>query len=251
MKALVTGASSGIGKDIALYLDELGYELILVARTRKDLLNVSKLCNNKVEIVIMDLSKIDNCIKLYNEHKNVDILINNAGFGLFGEFSTTKNERELEMIDLNVKSLQVLTKLYLKQMEKRNGGMIMNVSSSAAFLPGPLMSTYYATKSYVYNLTCALYEELRRNKSKVRVSVLCPGPVDTNFNNVAKVKFSIHALSSKYVARYAVDKMLKGKLVIVPGFMTKIGVFGCKILPLKLLLKIDYKIQKGKECSNE
>lgn len=109
------------------------------------------------------------------------------------------------------------------------------------------MSTYYSTKSYVFKLTTAIYEELRRIKSNVKVSVLCPGPVDTNFNKTAGVRFSVKSLSSDYVTSYAIKKMMKNKLVIVPGIMSKIGAVGCKLLPLKLLLKIDYNIQKGKE----
>ncbi len=166
---------------------------------------------------------------------------------MFGEFYKTNINDELNMIDLNIKALHVLTKLYLKKMIKKDSGRILNVASSAAFLPGPLMSTYYSTKSYVFKLTTAIYEELRRIKSNVKVSVLCPGPVDTNFNKRAGVSFSVKSLSSKYVACYAIKKMFKDKLVIVPGFMNKLSVIGCKIAPLKLLLKIDYNIQRKKE----
>lgn len=155
------------------------------------------------------------------------------------------------MIDLNIKAVHTLTKLYLTKMIEKNAGRILNVSSMAAFLPGPLMSTYYATKSYVFKLTTAVNEELKQKKSKVKVSVLCPGPVDTNFNNVAQVKFSINPVSSDYVAKYAIDKMFKNKMVIVPGIKSKLGVLGCKILPLRLLLKIDYNIQSRKEKDDE
>lgn len=246
MKALITGASSGLGKDFAVKLSNLGYDLILVSRNKNALKKVSKLCKTNVEIEDLDLSLEKNCKLLFNKYRGVDILINNAGFGLFGNFYETNLDKEINMIDLNVKAVHVLTKLYLKQMIKKDSGRILNVASSAAFLPGPLMSTYYSTKSYVFKLTAAIYEELKQIKSNVKVSILCPGPVDTNFNNVANVSFSVKSLSSDYVTNYAIKKMFKNKLVIIPGVMSKIGAFGCKFAPLKLLLKIDYKIQKGK-----
>lgn len=246
MKALITGASSGLGKDFAVKLSNLGYDLILVSRNKNDLKKVSKLCKTNVVIEDLDLSLEKNCKLLFNKYRDVDILINNAGFGLFGNFYETNLDKEINMIDLNVKAVHILTKLYLKQMIKKDSGRILNVASSAAFLPGPLMSTYYSTKSYVFKLTAAIYEELKQIKSNVKVSILCPGPVDTNFNNVANVSFSVKSLSSDYVTNYAIKKMFKNKLVIIPGVMSKIGAFGCKFAPLKLLLKIDYKIQKGK-----
>lgn len=247
MKALITGASSGIGKDFAIKLSNMGYDLILVARNKKKLNEVKKLCSTSVEIESMDLSDVKNCKSLFNKHNDIDLLINNAGFGIFGEFNKTNLDKELNMIDLNIKSVHVLTKLYLDQMIKKDSGRILNVASSAAFLPGPLMSSYYASKTYVFKLTAAIYEELRRNKSNVKVSVLCPGPVETNFNDVAGVNFSVKGLTSDYVTSYAIKKMFKNKLVIIPGFTNKLSAIGCKILPLKLQIKIDYNIQKGKE----
>ena len=236
MIALVTGASSGIGKNLALNLSDLGYELILVARNKKKLNEVANECKTKVKTVAIDLSKEENCKELFKKYKNVDVLINNAGL-----------DDELNMIDLNIKAVHVLTKLYLNEMIKKDSGRILNVASSAAFLPGPLMSTYYSSKSYVFKLTTAIYEELRRIKSNVKVSVLCPGPVNTNFNDTAGVSFSVKGLDSDYVASYTIKKMFKDKLVIVPGFMNKLSVIGCKIAPLKILLKIDYNIQRKKE----
>ncbi len=247
MKALITGASSGIGKDLAINLSNMGYDIILVARKENKLKEVSKLCNTKAEIYVTDLSVEENCKKLFSDHKDIDILVNNAGFGLFGEFKDTDLDKELNMIDLNIKAVHILTKLYLNEMIRKDSGKILNVTSTAAFLPGPLMNTYYSTKSYVFKLTTALFEELRRIKSNVKVSVLCPGPVNTNFNNVAGVSFSMKSLSSKYVAKYAIKKMFKNKLVIIPGFKNKLGVIGCKFLPLKWLLKIDYNLQRKKE----
>ena len=246
MKALITGASSGLGKDFAVKLSNMGYDLILVSRNKKELEKVANNAKSKVQIEILDLSSKENCIKLFNKHKNIDLLINNAGYGLFGEFSKTSLDKELNMIDLNINAVHILTKLYLQEMIKKDEGRILNVASTAAFLPGPLMSTYYSTKSYVYSLTTAIFEELRRIKSNVKISVLCPGPVNTNFNNIAEVNFSIKGLSSDYVTSYAINKMFKNKLVIIPGFTNKLAKMACKISSLKLQLKVDYRIQKRK-----
>ena len=135
--------------------------------------------------------------------------------------------------------------LFLKDFIKKDKGYILNVASSAAFLPGPLMSTYYATKAYVFRLTEAIHEELRKTKSNVYIGVLCPGPVDTNFNNRAGVKFAVKALSSSYVARYAVEKMFSGKTIIIPGFKMKFVKFIVRFLPDKIVTRINYNIQKN------
>jgi short-subunit dehydrogenase len=248
MKALVTGASSGIGKSIAIYLSKLGYDIILVSRDKGSLEKVSKCIKTKTKIIEMDLSDIDNCKHLYEMTKkdNIDILINNAGFGLFGKFNNIDLDKELNMIDLNIKAVHTLTKLFLSDMKKKNYGYILNVASSASFLPGPLMSTYYATKAYVLRLTEAIYEELRRDKSNIVISCLCPGPVKTNFNKVANVKFELKSLTSEYVSKYAINKMFKKKLIIIPGFYMKIVYIFSRFIPTKLLLKITYNIQKKK-----
>lgn len=248
MKALITGASSGLGKDFAKILSEKGYEIILVSRDQSKLEKVKKELKTDSRIICTDLSNDDNCIQLFNKIKNedIDIVINNAGFGVFGNFNETLLEREIEMINTNIKAVHILTKLFYEKFIKENKGYILNVSSSAAFQPGPLMATYYASKSYVYNLTCAIYEEARRKKSKVKLSVLCPGPVDTNFNNVANVKFSIKALNSYDVAKYAVDKMFKNKLLIIPGFTIKLAHLFGKFLSVKQISIITYNIQRKK-----
>jgi len=247
MKALITGASSGIGRDIAVKLSEMGYDVVLVARNKKGLEETSKLCKSNTQVYVGDVSNTIECKKLFNKYKNIDILVNNAGFGNFGEFHKTDINNDLSMIDTNIKGLHVLTKLYLDEMIKKDSGKILNVASMAAFMPGPLMSTYYASKSYVLRLTCAIYEELRRNKSNVSVSVLCPGPVDTNFNNVADVNFAVKSMTSKFVADYAIKKMFKNKLIIIPGFFNRLWIILSKFLSIKMLLKIDYNLQKKKE----
>lgn len=252
MKALITGASSGIGYNMAKYLNSMGYSLILVARDKEKLQKIQKELSGEVKIVVADLSNESKLKELYVlcKNDNIDILINNAGFGLFGEFTETDLNKELEMIDVNIKAVHILTKLFLKDMKKRNKGYILNVSSAASFQAGPLMATYYATKSYVTKLTLAIYEELRRDKSNVHISCLCPGPVNTNFNNVANVQFSMKSLSSEYVARYAINKMFQNKLIIIPGIKMKFTIFFNRLVSNKLAIKIVYKVQKKKEKNN-
>ena len=249
MKALITGASSGIGYSMAKYLSSLGYDLILVARDKEKLQAIQKELKTDVKIIVADLAQESKVKEVYIlcKNDNIDILINNAGFGLFGEFDTTDLSSELNMIDVNIRAVHILTKLFLKDMVKRNSGYILNVSSSASFQAGPLMATYYATKSYVTRLSVAIYEELRRKKSKVHISCLCPGPVKTNFNNVADVQFSMKGMDSDKVAKYAIDKMLKkNKLLIVPGFKVKTLVFFNRFISTKRAAKIVYKFQKKK-----
>ena len=248
MKALITGASSGIGRDMARYLASMNYDLILVARDKKALNDVKESLDNDVNVISMDLGNIDNVYKLYEKVKgeDIDILINNAGFGDLGLFIKTDIDKELNMIDVNINAVHILTKLFLKDFVKRDSGYILNVASSAAFEPGPLMATYYSTKAYVLRLTTSIYEELRRNKSNVHISVLCPGPVNTNFNNVANVKFDIKSISSEYCAEYAIKKMFKNKLIIIPSFYMKTGIFFTRFIPTKMMARIAYNIQSKK-----
>lgn len=248
MKALITGASSGIGRDIAHYLSNLGYDLILVARDKEKLEKVKKQCKTNVKVISLDLQVENNCYKLYDLTKNddIDILINGAGFGLFGMSYKTDLDRELEMIDLNIKAVHIITKLFLKDFMKKDSGYIMNIASSAGFLAGPRLNTYYATKNYVAKWTMGIYEELRHENSNVHICTLCPGPVNTNFNKVAGGTFTIKALSSEYTAKYAIDKMFKNKLIIIPGVSTKLGLFFNRFIPWKLSLRIVYGIQKRK-----
>lgn len=248
MKALITGASSGIGKDIALNLSDRGYDLILVSKSNKNIEELTKKLKTKYTVISTDLSNREEVIKLYNDIKDqdIDILINNAGFGVYGDFIDTSLDKELNMIDLNICAVHILTKLFLKDFNKKNKGYILNVSSSAAFQPGPLMASYYASKAYVLRLTTAIHRELKVNNSNVVVSVLCPGPVNTNFNKNAGVKFNIKSIESKDVADYAIKKMFKKKLIIVPSFYMKVGVFMSRFLPTKVLSMITYNIQNKK-----
>ena len=244
MRVLITGASSGIGLSMAHYFDKLGYDLVLVSRDKKKLEGVK--FNNKVEVYCTDISVIDNCKELYHKYRDVDIVVNNAGFGLFGKFNESNLDKEMNMIDVNVRALHILTKLYLNDMIKRDNGHILNVASIAGFMPGPLMNTYYATKNYVVRLSQGIKEELRRNKSNVGIHILCPGPVKTNFDSVAGVSFSLRGMNSDYVAKYAIDNMLKGKFVIVPGFSIKMLRFVSKVVPDSWLMRMVYNSQKRK-----
>ena len=247
MKALVTGASSGIGREMAIYLSELGYDIIVVARSKNKLEELKDITKTKVTVLEYDLAKISNCYKLYEQIKDdkIDVVINNAGFGLFGDYHDADTDIELNMIDLNIKAVHILTKLFVNNKYTK---YILNVASSAGLMMGgPLMSTYYATKSYVRSYTLGIYEELRKNHSDKVISVLCPGPVETNFNKRANVKFNLKELDAKYVARYAINKMFKRKLIIIPGFSVRMGLFFSRFLPTKLALKIVYKIQERKK----
>ena len=150
------------------------------------------------------------------------------------------------MIDVNIRAVHILTKLFLRDFIERDRGIILNVASSAGFMPGPLLSTYYATKNYVLRLTEAIYEELRRRGSHVKISALCPGPVNTEFNRVAKVKFAVDGISSEKCAKTAIDGAIMGKLIIIPGAMMKAGLFFRRFVPEKTLLKLAYGFQHRK-----
>ena len=248
MRALITGASSGIGRDMARVLHKKGYNLILAARRYDRLVDLKNELGGDAEIFTVDLANRDECMEFVDKVKDMDIdlVINNAGFGILGEFVDTDLKEEIEMIDVNITSLHIITKEFLKIFDRKNKGHILNVASSAAFLPGPLLATYYATKAYVMRLTIALAEEERKRGKKVRLSCLCPGPVDTEFDKVANVKFSLASLKSDYVAEYAIDKALKGKKIIIPGFGMKCAIFFQNFLPETILARIAYRIQRKK-----
>ncbi len=254
MKALITGASSGFGWDMAHILSEKGYDIIAVARREDKLRALAAELSTNVEIVCADVSDPEQCIALAERAAETDVFINNAGFGVFGALCETELEDELSMLDTNVRAVHILTKLVAKKFRERGYGHILNVASLAAFLPGPLFGAYYSTKAYVLRLSQALSEELRREGSKVKVSVLCPGPAHTGFADVAKVNFGngtekmgkFVVLESRDVAEYAIKKMLRGKEVIIPGALMKIAVFMRRILPDKVLARAAYTIQSKK-----
>lgn len=247
MKALITGASSGIGREIAILLAQRGYELVLAARREDRLEELKNRLAVPCKTVCVDLSVSCEAEKLYSENRDIDILVNNAGFGVFGAFDKTSLEREREMLNVNIIALHTLTKLYLAEFKRRGSGRILNISSSASFFPGPMFASYYASKAYVTRLSLAVREELRREKSPVTISVLCPGPVRTEFNDVAGVKFGIGSISAQQAARAAVEGMFKGKAIITPSFTTGFTRFISKLVPDSVSARFVYMLQKKKE----
>lgn len=247
--AVITGASSGIGAEFAKRLAKEGYLLILVARRKERLEQLAQSLETECIVMTADLSNMQECEDMMQqlEAKDIEIFINNAGFGYCGETLNIDNATELNMIDLNVKAMHLLTKLVLKNMEHKDRGYILNVASSAGLLPaGPYMSTYYATKAYVTSFTRGIAEELRRKKSNVYVGCLCPGPVDTEFNSVANVEFALKGISAQYCANYAITQMFRKKITIVPAFKMKALVVLSRLLPTRLYVRIAAKQQRKK-----
>lgn len=248
MKALVTGASSGLGWDMARILDDMGIEVIVVARREERLQQLSKLLSPTAQVLALDLSSAENCRALHEQlaEQPIDIVINNAGKGIFGPFAETELARELEMLATNIQAMHILTKLFLRDFMARDQGYILNVASSAAFMPGPLLSSYYASKAYVLRLSEAIHEELRRAGSHVSISVLCPGPVRTEFDQEAGVRFSLKGLRSYPVAQYAIRQMFRRKLVIIPGTLMKLTYPLTSLAPDRLLARAAYHFQHRK-----
>ncbi|MBQ8927763.1 MAG: SDR family NAD(P)-dependent oxidoreductase [Oscillospiraceae bacterium] len=248
-RALITGATSGIGKEMAIYLHSLGWQLTLTGRNEEALQRMAALFGEGTKYIALDLAKRGAAERLYTfcRGDRIDLLINNAGFGVFGTFTETSLSEELELIEVNIRSLHILTKLFLRDFERRDSGCILNVASCAGFMTGPMLSSYYASKNYVVRLTLAIREELRRRYSRVKVSVLCPGPVDTNFNNRAGVTFSVKPASPRYVARYAIDRALAGRAIIIPTLGVQLSVLGAKLLPDAVSRAVVYELQKRKQ----
>ena len=203
------------------------------------------------EVINADLSDKKAVFGVYEfcKGKNVDMLVNNAGYGIFGRFDKTDLDDEVNMINVNVVALHILTKLFLRDFKKKDRGIILNVASVAGFMTGPLLSSYYASKNYVLRLSTAIYEELRRDRSNVSITVLCPGPVDTNFNNRAGVSFSVKPISADYAAEYALRKAFRRQLIAIPGLTVRAGVFATRFVPHKLLSAVVYGIQKSKKTT--
>lgn len=249
MLALITGGSSGIGRDLAMLLSRKGYDLILASRNTYKMNQLKNYLPTKVKIITVDLSVKEDCFKLYEEVKdlNIDILINNAGFGYYGNFLNNSLENDLEMINLNIQAVHILTKLFLNDFKNRNSGYIMNIASFAGFSSGPLMCTYYATKNYVLRLSEGVYEELRREGSNVHICAVCPGPVATSFNERAGVYgFKIKEQNSLYVAKISLIEMFEKKPVIITSDLLKLSYWGEKFLSEKMLMKVAYNFQKQK-----
>ena len=245
MKALITGASSGIGRELARLLAPRCSCLILTGRDTRRLEALKQELSVhdalQVETAAVELSDREACIRLHDAHPDVDFLINNAGFGDFGPFWETSLEKELNMIETNIMALHILTKLYLADMVRRDSGRILNVASIAGFLPGPLMATYYATKSYVVRLSEALRKELAARSSRVKLSILCPGPVNTGFRETANISFHFHGTDARRVAEYTLAHL--DRFYIVPGFPVGAARILASALPSSLLSEAVFFLQ--------
>nr|WP_298876595.1 SDR family oxidoreductase [uncultured Mogibacterium sp.] len=254
--ACITGASSGIGAEFARQLAAEGYSVILVARREDRLVDLGQeLASDyhvECECITADLSDLNECAELIAYLKSerempLDILINNAGFGAVGRFDQSDVSKDLNMIDVNVRALHYIAHQMLPHFIERDHGHIINVGSVAGLMPGgPYMATYYATKSYVVSLTNAIAEELKRLGSHVQVHALCPGPVNTEFNDVANVKFSLKGISAKECVSYCIDEADKGKIIIVPNKMVKLAAVAVKFVPREIVLGIVARSQKSK-----
>jgi len=241
--ALVTGASAGLGVEFARQLSGGGYRLVLAAR-RKDRLEELAKELGKARAVAIDLSKKDSAARLLADleanGETVELLVNNAGFGLIGRFAELDAKRERQMIDLNVGTLTDLCRAVAPQMIARKSGAILNVASTAAFQPGPKMAVYFATKAFVLSLTEALHEELKPHG--VKVSCLCPGPTRTEFGDVAGFggngMFDRVAMETPDVVKAGLDGLARNKAVVVPGLVNKLTANSGRFAPRSIVRKI-------------
>ena len=249
--ALITGASSGIGLDLAHLFAQDGHDVVLVARCEEKLRELAKELEAKhkvaAHVIAVDLAHPDTPRQIFERAPAIDFLVNNAGFGTSGKFAETDLAAELEMIQVNVTALTHLTKLFLAPMLQRGRGRILNVASTAAFQPGPLMAVYYATKAFVLSFSEAVAEELRG--TGVTVTALCPGPVATGFQKTANLGSEtllrlMRPVSSMSVARTAYRALMRGQRVIIPGLKNKIGVQSIRVTPRTLATKVIKALQE-------
>lgn len=253
-RALITGASRGIGLALAHVFAREGYDLFLVARSRDELSEAAARIRSDypvdVRVCAIDLTTEGAADKVFQAVAGrVDVLVNNAGVGLFGLFTGTSWEREEALLQLNVRFLTQLTKLVVADMCARGSGRVLNVSSVAAFLPGPYMSVYYASKAYVKSFSESLSEEVR--SSGVVVSCLCPGPTYSGFAEAAGAQktglFSGDLMTAGEVAEYGYRSLMRGRRVAVPGFRNKVNVFLTKVLPRRLQARIVRRLSEKKK----
>lgn len=266
--ALITGGSSGIGFALAREFYVKGYDVVLVGRDEKKLRRAavrlvqmgnkpkkkaekaSLFWGGRVETVSCDLTRQEECFRLHELYRDrsVEVLVNCAGFGVYGQFAETDLQQEMEMMEVNCGAVHLLMKLFLLDMEKRGRGTILNVASSAGLVPGgPCMAAYYATKAYVTSLTQGVAEELRARRSSIRVAAFCPGPVDTPFFGRAGIGASATASTPEDVAKAAMRGLECGKTVIVPGFGNRMACVVARLLPAKVILSVNRRIQEKKK----
>jgi uncharacterized protein len=252
--ALVTGASVGIGRDLAELFARDGHHLILTARNESQLQELAAKLRDQyhinVDVIVQDLSISGASQRIFEQSqaKSIDYLVNNAGFGTHGPFAEAEIESQLAMLQVNVVALTHLTRLFLPGMLKRGSGRIMNVASLAAFLPGPLMAVYYATKAYVLSFSEALASEVARGG--VTVTALCPGPTKTEFQIRAGIAnsplFEKGAMSSQKAAQLGYDAMMRGKRTIVTGFSNKVSAFGTRFVPRRATAAIAKRLNENR-----
>ena len=252
--ALITGASSGIGYELSKLFARDGYHLVLVARDKQRLIHVSKELEEKfnirIKIIATDLADPGSPEKIFTELQkeniHINVLVNNAGFATYGLFSETDLKTELEMIQTNITTLTHLSKLFLKEMLKTGQGKILNVASTAAFQPGPLMAVYYATKAYVLSFSQALTNECQG--TGINITVLCPGPTATGFQKKAHLEksklFQGAIMDAATVAKAGYAGLIKNKSIVIPGFKNKFLATLASFIPRNIAIKIVRNIQE-------
>ncbi len=253
--ALITGASAGLGVEFAKNFARDGHNIVLAARRTERMEQIAeelmKKHGVKIKVLGRDLSNMDEVQAVFEtlqrDNIHIDFLVNNAGFGDWGNFHESDWAKIEGMLDLNIKALTKLTYLFMKPMIQKGEGKILNVASMAAFQPGPLMAVYYATKAFVLSFSEAISNEIKG--TGVSVTILCPGPTESEFQSVAnlgKSKLFKHTRipSSKEVVDFGYREMMKGSLTVVPGFLNKLVVQSVRFSPRKLVLKIARKIQE-------
>jgi len=250
---VVTGATTGIGHEIARLLAQKGYHLVLVARNETRLQEAAKALSHRYGItcqtIAADLSNPSSSQMVYEACHGLEVegLVNNAGMGLFGDFTSISLEEELPLIQLNVLSVHQLSKYFLKDFLKADKGMLLNVASTAAFQSGPFMASYYASKAYVLSLTEAMAEEARHLGKNVTISCLAPGPVQTGFHERAGLKGSGRLQTAKEVANYGIKEWFKGKPLIVPGQRNRTLLFLNRFIPRGFARRLVLKNQLNKK----
>lgn len=254
--ALITGASGGIGYDLASVFAENGYNIVLVARSRDKLAALANQARRIFGVsaltVPTDLTRPEAPAEIHRQLRRagirVDVLVNNAGFGLLGRFGYSDNGEELDMLRLNVVAPVHLTKLFLPDMLLAGSGKILNVASTAGFQPGPFMANYYATKAYLISFSLGLAEEVRERG--VTVSVLCPGPTPTGFRARAGINrrgpTSFAELDSRVVARAGYEGLEAGQALVIPGVLNRLGAFAARHVPIGMVTRIVASIQRGR-----
>lgn len=247
--AFITGATSGLGAEFARRYAKEGYRLILTGRRTQRLSALKEELGTECLIITADVSDEAKCKELLNDiaDEEIDVFINNAGFGTAGSFLETSFEKEISMVKVNDIAMHILFKGMLAKMHKQGHGTILNVASSAGLFPaGPYMSTYYASKAYVTSLTKGVAHELKEIGSSVYVACLCPGPVDTEFNANADVTFSLKGITAERCVDECLKGMRKKKTVIIPTLRMKAATFGARLLPESFVIMMTAGQQKKK-----